>query len=68
METVKTKKKREVWPWVTAGIVAVLAAAAVLCYIFWPRPLVTNQAYVAADLETAPVYNEEGAQTRALHI
>lgn len=62
METVKTKKKRKVWPWVTAGIVAVLAATAVLCYIFWPRPLVTNQAYVAADLETAPVYNEEGAQ------
>ena len=42
METVKTKKKRKVWPWVTAGIVAVLAAAlagglfAFLIYNFHP--------------------------------
>ncbi len=66
METVKTAKKRRVWPWITAAVVLVLAAAAVLCYIFWPRPLVTAQAYVAADLETAPIYNEEGGQDGAL--
>ena len=62
MENVTTKKKRKVWPWIAALTVLVLAAAAVLCYIFWPRPLVTAQALVAADLETAPIYNEEGAQ------
>ena len=59
MENVKTKK-RKAWPWIVASIAVVLAAAAVLCYIFWPRPLVTAQALVAADLETAPIYNEEG--------
>ena len=60
MENVMTQKKKKVWPWVLASA-AVLAAAGVLLYILWPRPLVTAQAYVAADLETAPVYNEEGA-------
>ena len=66
METTKTEKKRRVWPWLAALSVVILAAAAVLCYIFWPRPLVTAEAYVAADLETAPIYNEEGAQEGAL--
>lgn len=61
MENVMTKRKKKVWPWVLVTAV-VLAAAAVLCYIFWPRPLVTAQAYVAADLETANIYNEAGAQ------
>ena len=60
MENVKTKKK--VWPLAVAITALVLVAAAVLCWIFWPRPLVTAQALVAADLETAPIYNEEGAQ------
>ena len=53
-----TKKMR--WPWV-AAIILVLAAAAVLCYVLWPRPLVTASAYVAADLESVEIYNEEGA-------
>ena len=64
MENVKTKKK--VWPLAVAITALVLVAAAVLCWIFWPRPLVTAQALVAADLETAPIYNEEGAQDGAL--
>ena len=53
MENVKTKKK--VWPLAVAITALVLVAAAVLCWIFWPRPLVTAQALVAADLETAPI-------------
>ena len=61
MENVTTRKNKRVWPWLAAGAAVVLGAAAVLCYIFWPRPLVTAQAYVAADLETATVYHEEGA-------
>ena len=66
MENIKTERKKKVWPWMAAGAVAVLAAAAVLCWIFWPRPLVTAQALVAADLETAPIYNEDGVQDGAL--
>ena len=64
MENVMTKKKK-VWPWVLLSA-AVLAAAGVLLYILWPRPLVTAQAYVAADLETANIYNGEGAQAGEL--
>ena len=53
------RKKKKVWPWI-AGVV-VIAAAVVAAVLLRPRPLVTAQAYVAADLETAPIYNEEGA-------
>ena len=64
MEEMKTRsrtvrKKKKVWPWI-AGVV-VIAAAVVAAVLLRPRPLVTAQAYVAADLETAPIYNEEGA-------
>lgn len=59
MEKTITRKKKA-WPWVLLSV-SVLAAAGVLCYVFWPRPLVTAEAFVAADLETAPIYNAEGA-------
>ena len=65
MEGVKEKQKGKPWLWV-AVLLPVLAAAGVLCYIFWPRPLVTAPALVAADLETAPVYDEEGVQSGEL--
>ncbi len=51
-------KKR--WPLMVAGVAA-LAVVAVLCWIFWPRPLVTAEGYIAADLEKAELYTEEGA-------
>ena len=53
-------KKKRVWPWVLVTVL-VLAAAGVACWYFWPRPLVLAEAYVAADLETVTVYDEEGA-------
>ena len=59
MEQTITRKKK-LWPWMLLSV-TVLAVAGVLCYIFWPRPLVTGQAYVAADLESVTIYNEEGA-------
>ncbi len=65
METVKdttnvrksSGKKR--WP-LAAAAAAVLVVAAILCGIFWPRPLVTAEGYIAADLEKAELYTEEG--------
>ena len=59
MEQTITRKKKAL-PWMLLSV-SVLAVAGVLCYIFWPRPLVTAEAFVAADLETAPIYNAEGA-------
>ena len=58
------RKKKKAWPWIAGAVViAVIAVAAVL---LWPRPLVTAQAYIAADLETAEIYNEEGGSAGKL--
>ncbi|MBE6971451.1 MAG: hypothetical protein E7446_04945 [Ruminococcaceae bacterium] len=64
MEETRTKtrverKKKKVWPWVVAAV-AVVAVAVVACVLLWPRPLVTAPGYIAADLERAEIYNEEG--------
>ena len=67
METMKetSVRKRKVWPWILACVL-VLAAAGVTAFLLWPRPLVTAPAYVAADLEKAPIYDDAGAQTGEL--
>ena len=67
METMKetSVRKRRVWPWVLACVL-VLAAAGVTAFLLWPRPLVTATGFVAADLETAPIYDDAGAQSGEL--
>ena len=59
------RKKKRVWLWVLTAAV-VLAAAGVACWLLWPRPLVTAPGYIAADLETAEIYNEEGGAAGTL--
>lgn len=48
------------------GIAAAVVVAVVLAIIFWPRPLVTAPGYIAADLETAELYTEEGTVRESL--
>ena len=64
METVKENtpevKKKKIWPWVVVIALLLAGAGGAACWYFWPRPLLTAEMFVAADLETAPIYDAEG--------
>jgi len=64
---VQGKKKRKVWPWILGAVLVLGGAAAALAYIFRPIPLELGQAYVAADGETAEIYDEEGTVADTLY-
>ena len=62
VEQAPKKKKGLLFALIGAAVVA----AGVLAFIFWPRPLVTAPGYIAADLETAELYTEEGTVRETL--
>lgn len=56
---VSQEKKNKRWP-VIAAVIAVVALVAVAAWLLWPRPLVTAEGYIAAQRQTAPIYDEDG--------
>ena len=71
METLKDTACVEQAPKKKKGLLFALIGAAVvvagvLAFILWPRPLVTAPGYIAADLETAELYTEEGTVRETL--
>ncbi len=53
----ETKKKH--WPIIVA-VLAVIAIVATAAWLLWPHPLVTAEGYIAAERQTAPIYDAEG--------
>ena len=62
-ENVTEVKKKKIWPWILVSVLVLAAAGAAALWYFRPQPLVLDQAYVAADLETAPIYYYEEEST-----
>ncbi len=57
---VSREEKRKRWPIIAAALGVALMIAAVAAWLLWPRPLVTAQGYIAAQRQSAPIYDADG--------